>query len=61
MRDVVASNDLVGICTNQPKSVNMYAKEVTEAIFNGRMDVLINWEADALNVSKEIWLDLILV
>ena len=54
MRDVVASNNLVGICTNQPKSVNLYAKEVTEAIFNGRMEELITWEANALNVSKEI-------
>ena len=61
MRDLLALTGLISISTNQPKSVNLYAKEATEPLFVGSMAELKLWDPSDCNISKEIWASLSIV
>ena len=54
MRDLIACEDVVGITTNQPKSVALYAKEATDPIFNGSMIEVERWSKEECEIRLEV-------
>ena len=40
MRDVVTAKNCIGIATNQPKTVNLFAKEAIFPFYEGSMEEL---------------------